>query len=106
MNAITFLALVLCFGVVTYYIGYMANINGHNAGYDEGWRDCEKAHRYFEQTDDEEKVLAEIRNATKKHIKESGNYKRGDMKALDMAKDVSELKHLIYNICVLRKENA
>lgn len=104
MESMALLGLLLSSVVAGYFIGYMMNIKGFNAGYDNGWRDCEKAHRYFEQSEDEEKVLKEMRTATKSHIKRTGVYKRGDMKILDNAENIGELKHAVHDICILRKE--
>lgn len=51
-----FIGVICCVAVMCYCAGYTMHQHGREAGYDEGWRDCERIHRYFEQPDNEEQA--------------------------------------------------
>lgn len=78
-------------------------LEGREMWYDEGWRDCEKAHNNYWMTPDDEEVLKHQKLAFKAYIRAKGYRRRGDIKKIDTAENFEDLRHLVWNICVSRR---
>ena len=76
----------------------------YDRGYKNGWDNCIKAHNNYEMTDDEKIVFDIIKKSIKQYLRNKRYFEKGDLEAINNAEDLSELKDIIWVICVLRKE--
>jgi hypothetical protein len=90
--------------VILVMLGILPEIHGREHWYDQGWEDCERAHKHFEMSNNDEAVLKILKEAVKDYAKKTDAYERGDIKAIDGIEDFGELKRGVWEIFVYRKE--
>ena len=97
---VAILSILAWLGVGVYAV---SSLKSGDEWYEEGWEDCAKAHHHFGMTPDDELVLKHLKLAFKAYIKEKGYRRRGDVKKLDRAENFDDFRHIVWEICELRR---
>lgn len=92
-------AILLIFAVLIIALHAVSKMNSRDEWYEEGWRDCEKAHRLFEMTNDDKLVLKHLKSAFRAYMDANGYRRKGDVKKLSKIEDFGEFKHFVWDVC-------
>lgn len=101
-TAIIMLAFAFIFIIVAHG---MIEIGQREKGYHEGYEDCQRIHNYYEMTQNDDALIAELKNALKVYLRSNNLYKKGDVKIIDSAIDWKDFKDIAWNMTVFRKES-
>lgn len=93
------IALVVIAVLLIVVLPKIVSMQGRDHWYDQGWKDCEKAHNHFELTPDDEIVLRHLKLALRAYIKAKRYQRKGDVKKVAQIDDFGSLKHATWEIC-------
>lgn len=103
-NFMAIIALTMIAVMLLILLPCVFNLQSRDHWYDQGWSDCNEAHHQFAMTPEDMQVLRELKFALRAHIKAKGYQCKGDIKKIDRAENLEDLKHVVWEICILRKE--
>ena len=90
---------------MTFLIAFKAYESEHLKNkYHEGWKDRAKLEAEMQKSPEEDAVLKTMKQAMKQYMRTSCMYRRGDSGKIDNAEDFRELKGVVYELTIRRKE--
>lgn len=95
----------LCVMLMAVFIPALHRLKNRDEWYEEGWNDCYESHNGFAMSEEDKRVLKELKSAVWAHLKATGYQRSGDKKKLDQIGDIQVLKAYVWETCIYRREH-
>lgn len=97
------LGFLFILGLTILMVGAILKMHGREHGYNEGWEDCEKLHKGWQMSEDDEVVLKHLKSALRAYIGTKRYQRKGDIKRIVQTRNFDELREITWEICEREK---